>query len=655
MSPLKKSEELATEIITETENNPPEDVQVDARFRGKTEAVKSALRSYAETLPEDLEAAQKSFDDLDEKITTLLADPKCFIIIERTEPVKYRGVHTGGEVDRMKCPLSIQDIRERITENHGGKKYRISIHPATPTGEMKTLTAFPLEIAGEDIPLLLEDETNPQIPGRRGFRFQEQEDPWADSLDPTAVESADPAVILTNHYRSQAKLAGEKMRMKSLQKSVQELEGESGEENSSSEVRDLRSQMEIADRDRRLDERFSSLEGKLSNTGSNDMTVALLKMMENSNQVQAQMRMEMMQQQNSLLTTFMEMNKKTGPEEGFDSQLDRMVKMKSAMEGKGNGKIEEIMFDLLSDKLMGKPSEEDPVSVAVKEGIEALKPVLMELVKKKPALLNTPAVPLSQEEARAAYEGAGRKAAQEIADRLRKQQENMALQNASNRQLDPPSVAPSHLVDPNSPAPSPILKNPAPSPSLSPDYLDDIPPGPHEEGYNRNDGVNFVLSAILQEIDSGDWKSEKGSYVIGDFLDRLDTGLLHSLSLISTGEELDILIRPYAHADLLRRVKDHGSANRAISAWLEQVLVTVKNEVIRGEQQAKSTSTPGGYPTHVAPPVIPSVADPTPAIVPIPTVLNPTPHNIVDPVVQDRDGLVEKNLLDDEENPVRSL
>ena len=640
MSPLKKSEELVSEITSE--DPPSEEVQVDARFRGKTEAVKSALRSYAEDPQREMEEVEKGHEEFDEKITSLLGDPKCFVIIERTEPVKFRGVFTGGEVDRMKCPLSIHDIRERIAENHGGKKYRISIHPATPTGEMKTLTAFPLEMAGEENPTLDQEEFEvPHPRGRRGFQLSESEEGWADNLDPTAVESSDPAVILSNHYRSQAKLAGEKMRMKSLQKSVQELDSEGEEDNSASEVRDLRAQMEISDRDRRLDERFSSLEGKLSNSGSNDLTVALLKMMENGNQVQAQMRMEMMQQQNSLLTTFMEMNKKTGPEEGFDSQLDRMVKMKTAMEGKGTSKIEDIMFDLLSDKLTGKPSDEDPVSVAVKEGIEALKPVLLELVSKKPAIANSPAVPLSQEEARKAYEEAGRKAAQEIAQRLRKQQELQALQNASNRKMDPAPTPPSPVVNPNPPAPIPLPPNPPAQTSPSQGFLEDIPPGPQEPGYDRNNAINFVLAAIIQEIDSGDWKNESGSYVIGDFLDRLDHQLLLTLSQCRTGEDLEHLIGPYSNPDLLKRVKDEGAANRAIGAWLEQVLITVKKEVIQGEQRAQSLFEQENPPL-VSPPINSSVAGEVP----------PNGANPVGPV---QNEVPQKNLIADEDNPVESL
>ncbi len=646
MAPLKsKNEELNTEIFSdpvETE----EDVQVDARFRGKTDAVKTALRSYAEA-PEESETQPEAEinQELDNKLSALLSDPKCFIIIERTQPVRFRGVHTAVEVDRMKCPITLSDIKERIQENHGGKKYRISIHPNSPTGEMRTLSAFPLEIPGEE-PFL--DESAP-LPGgsRMGPRFSEEYGTsWADSLDPTAIDSEDPATILSQHYKGQAKTLADKIRVKTLKRSVRELD-EEDEGGSTDEMQTLRNQMELSERDRRMDDRFSTLEEKLSGSNSsNEMLLAMMKMQEASNQANNQMRNELQQQNMQFITTMMEMNRSKGPEETFDSSLERMVKMKEAMEGKSN-KIEGIMFDLLSDKLNGGSSDEDPVTVAVKEGLSALKPVLMELVSKKPGV--SQAMPLSKEEATRAYQEEGRKAAQEIAQRMIEKQKAMALAN--------PTPPPSSVASP-APSPVPMVAQP---PMQGQEYqinpLDEVPPGPNEDGYTRENGINFVLSAILQEIKSGDWKSEEGSVVIGDFLDRLDRGLLLGLTQVTTGEQLDHLIKPFANPNLVSQVKQKGEENRAISAWLEHVLVSVKNEVIRAEEafSASKVAAPGSTdntpsPTHVDPPAFVS---------PEPTVLNPATNNIVSPSESGRAGETgaykERHLLEDEENPIGTL
>ena len=187
--------------------------------------------------------------------------------------------------------------------------------------------------------------------------------------------------------------------------------------------------------------------------------------------------------------------------------------------------------------------------------------------------------------------------------------------------------------------------------------LDEVPPGPNEDGYTRENGINFVLSAILQEIKSGDWKSEEGSVVIGDFLDRLDRGLLLGLTQVTTGEQLDHLIKPFANPNLVSQVKQKGEENRAISAWLEHVLVSVKNEVIRAEEafSASKVAAPGSTdntpsPTHVDPPAFVS---------PEPTVLNPATNNIASPSESGRAGETgaykERHLLEDEENPIGTL
>jgi len=433
-------------------------------------------------------------------------------------------------------------------------------------------------------------------------------------MDPTALDSGDPAIMLTNHYQGQEKMLAAKMRMRAQEKNLESLKTE-GDREGSEEVRQLRTRLEFQERDRTLDDRFSQLEEKLSHNGSgSDMTAALLKMMENSNQAQAQMRLEMMQQQNSMLTTFMELNRKSGPEESFDSSLDRMIKMKGAMEGKSN-KFEGILMDMLSDKINGGASDDDPVSVAVKEGIEALKPVLMELVSKKPAVAQATGAPISKEEAKKAYEEAGRKAAAEIAQRMRVQHETLAHQNAQAvAQGANPSPLPPVQVAP-APPPPPVT----PHPEYRVDPQVEVPPGPRDPGYDRSEAINFVLSAILDDLDSGEWKNPNESVVVGDFLDRLDPELLHHFSGIRTGEDLDALIRPFADPILVQDVKDRGKVDKAIAIWLERVLVTVKGDVVEREKAAlppqgvpDTPTRPVGTPNRVPPPVMPSVMENAP-------------------------------------------
>ena len=631
MSP-KKSEDLSTEIISENET--PAEVEVDARFKGRQEAVKNAMRSYTEDTEGKNSNGEEAVEEIDEKLIRFLQDPKCMVIIKRIEPTRFQGIPCAEQVDRMECPVSFEDIRTRIEENHGGKKYRISIHPNTPTGEMKTLHAFPLEITGNPDPILYDEEQiDPRSRRPGGFRFPTsatENNEWAELGDPYAIPSQDPAVNMENHYRQTTKMLNDKLQMKRMKNAVEELESETRDD-SSEEIRDLRKQIDERNLEQRLDSRFSSIESKMVSSGNgSDMTIALLQMMENSNQQQAQMRVEMMQQQTNMMQSFMEMNRKNTPSENFDSQLDRVVKMKDAMEGKSSNKIEGIMFDLLSDKLNGGSSDDaDPVTVALKEGIEAIKPVLMELVtKNKPETES-----LSREEAKAAYEEAGRKAARQIAQNMQSQerQERLILQQKAQqkefliaqeeqRRMHEEKQSPKIQGD--------LKETPAPIPPLpkTPHEEEEFPapPRPKEKGYDRNVAVNFVLDGVIDDIESGAWRSEEGSYVIGDFLDCLDSEILLGLTGISTGKQLEELIGPYADRRKLDLIINRGKENKGIEGWLEQVIVTVKNIVLRGEEESETITEKEELdevptvklsvptPTHVASPVAPSLAPPSP-------------------------------------------
>jgi hypothetical protein len=144
-----------------------------------------------------------------------------------------------------------------------------------------------------------------------------------------------------------------------------------------------------------------------------------------------------------------------------------------------------------------------------------------------------------------------------------------------------------------------------------------IPPSPTEPGYDRKAAVNFVIDAIIEDIESGAWRNEEDSYVIGDFLDRLDPEILHDFTNVHNGEELNTLVGPYAEKKKLDFIVSRGKQNKQIEGWIEHILITVKNYVLRGESgiPAQASEAPPRdlhqeIPTPLSPPVNPSLRDP---------------------------------------------
>jgi hypothetical protein len=594
--PLKPDEEMPV----------TPDVDVEARFRGKGAAVKQSMKAWGGATGED---------DTDDELISLLQSPKNMVIVKRTFPTSFNGKKSTGEVQRYDCPISVDDIRENVFENYGGKKFRISIHPSTPTGEMRTLHAFNIENPDEDAPFI---EGSNGEEGNVMSMFGDS-NMSMNALDPYAVPSNDPASVAEQAYRRRAKIAGEKLRMKELEKSVKELEDDG--ETPNAQVEFLQRKLEETERKREMDDKFSALEAKMGGQNSGDtMVIAMMKMMESSNAQQAQARLDQMQQQQQFFQMIVGLQKSNSPDGSFDTQLDRMVKMQGAMGGKSN-KIEEIMIDMLYDKVSGgKPEEDDPIKYAIKEVVPVLKEAFS---KSAPA-----AESLSPEEAKVAYQEAGRKAAVEIAQKMQYQEQHKQQQQQRQAHLqaqthlqsqmklagqqqneagvvdegvvaNPPSgyPQPQHdfptdqgggMVTPPSvptPSPTPDLTQPLPNPPVVEESTElpnpEFPPGPLDPAYDRTKAVGFVIDSIIHEIESGDYLKEDengGSIVIGDFLEWLDGGLLTQLMGVMSIDDLSKLIQPYASKEKVDKIVSAGQANPKIGEWLTGVILTVKAE-----------------------------------------------------------------------------
>lgn len=73
----------------------------------------------------------------------ILNDPQNIVLVKRVAPRDWNGIRCNVEVWRENCPMTMQDIEDELLQNHGGKKYRMSV-VSQVTGE--TLAAKRIDI-----------------------------------------------------------------------------------------------------------------------------------------------------------------------------------------------------------------------------------------------------------------------------------------------------------------------------------------------------------------------------------------------------------------------------------------------------------------------------------------------------------------------------
>ncbi len=583
-SSVKKDSDSIVSVVDEevdvespVEEKESEVVEVDARFKGSGNAVKKAMAQYSVPSEED-DFEEGDSDDGD--ISTHLLNPNLQVIVKRTFPTHFNGVRCMGELARFDCPVSLEDIREEIFTRHGGNKYRVSVHPSTPNGEHKVLSAFTISHPTGAEPILVSDS--------------DEDEDWQESLDPTMVDSNDAMDVLEQTYERKARVTNKKIKAKEMDNALRELESGEGKDSSVGEVHRLQRQVDDLSRRREFDSKLNELESKLVQQKGNapDMMMTVLQMMENNNQQQNQLRLDMMNQQNQM---YQSMIKQTQNKE----------------EASISSKLNTLMFDLLSDKLFGgKPQEEeDPLKFAVKEILPAAKELMGNVLKKEDVAKG---VPMSEGEAQKAYEQAKQEAVAEVTNRLRvemAQRQQLALQQQAQmqsqgqpKQSSPvlPAGTPTAAANtgvgiqpsqsnesvPHSPTPagiaSPVQAVPQQEVALP---REGAPPVPGQEGYDRAVAVNFVLDSLISDIKEG---CPDESFVIDDFLEQLDEEILNKFIDVNSADDLHTLIEPYADKEKINYIKARGEENRKIRSWLTRIVTTVQDVYLDQKEGAES-------------------------------------------------------------------
>lgn len=566
--------------------------QVSVAVKGNPEEVSEAMKNMQGS--SDFPKKDEN-ENQDELIQELLADPQNKIIVKRIFPRKFEGQNCAREVGEFECPVDMNDIRNEIFETCGGKKFRVSIHPATPTGRNKILNAFMIENPDQDEPILAD------------------EDDEMTEIDPYSFPDDDPERATEELLKRRVKYLQSKMQMTQLQETIDELDGKKKPKGE----RD----------DKKEDDRFAKLEHQMMvdqlKRGFESQIADLRRTIEDSAKPKTDPMLSMilakMMEQNATLLTAIVSNKS----HGIDDDLERFGKIANIMNvGQSrSGIIEGALEDVLLSKLRGDKSgdDEDPMMFAIRE----LVPVLKDIATKEKSKSGDD---LTKEEKEKIYKEAGRKAAEELAMKMQEQR-RLQLENAQRQisetqaggtsssvpipKVVPPAADPVLNPTPDRfqdeepetemPGPEPLIQVPdqgngdplalAPNEEESEgEEMEDLPAAPGKEGYDRKISVNFVLDSLIQEIEDGiPFQEGSESEAVADFLDLLDNELLDEIANITQEEELEILVKEWGEIEKIETLRKMGDQNQIIKIYLRRVLVTVQEEHVREMMQKANT------------------------------------------------------------------
>lgn len=607
--PRKKQDEEGGEQAQE----PGKGAKMDVRVQGTPEQTRAAIETLTEPEsapgqpPESDEEAREEQSreerDRDRKIEKLLADPKNIVVVRRVIPRKWNGVECAGEVTRYECPASIDDIAREVFGRFGGRKFKLGIHAASSAGTGRMIDAVVIENPETDEPL---------NDGERYERYDPTAVPVGDprarqfgiNFDPTAMESTDPMVVTEEALKQQAKMLKQRLTVHQLRQSMadlqQDIDGNGrgrarGDEEGKAEIAALQNQIAESQLRAQFTEKIGEVNRAVEKMAESlaapkeDKTLPLFMQMISTAQQQAQQQFAtmvglMMQQaqksQETMTALVTEMVKRPNPEEKFDTMLERLGQMKAVLGGDADKskRIEDLMYDLALDRIgggAGPGDEGDVLKLAIKE----LAPILKNIVESKTA--EKPGI--GREERQALYQAAAREVAGELVARQRLAQAQAQAQLPMVQHPQPPPPVP--------PPPPPPVPVPTPPPPVNPQPQEseqgeeeevDVPPGPQSPAYDRKTNVNFILDAVIGEVeDRVPFDNPDESFVVGDCLDLLDEELLTSLLRVTDGSGLEVWLALHGDAQKIAAIKKAGDAYPVVRSWLTRIVVTVQGEFQR--------------------------------------------------------------------------
>jgi hypothetical protein len=645
------------DVGTATEPGAPEQpAQVELKIKGSDRSARAAAKRFGGEPPSPVLETPGNDPEPpgEDPVSMLLSDGRNMVLVTRQKPRTVEAPN-GQEVPTnvripgsYTCPTSKAEIEELVFAQHGGSKYKCTIHPDTSEGANKILGHFTIEHSDPKCPPFIDGvtinlpEPDPEIPT---------------GGDPTLRETDNLVEVKARLQRrlDRAETMKEIKQMEKLTRDAErDLENDGrppapiapvGESEEVKKLREENAKLTAALSEKKVNDRFDKLETSIAalaqsvtalatakpavKEGEDAFTKFLLKKMDSDDVRFGDLTKALTAKQAPVAAP---------PAEDFDKMLDRFGKMKTTFGSKDSrvSELEDKLIDASIDRLMdngdGAPAEEED---AFKFALKQMTPVLKSYVEKKVGQKEEETgEPATKEDLKKAYEDAGRKAAQEIAEKW--QREGLvvrapidpatgrpALPAAGKKGIPPRHVKPGDRpgtvtsvretaqgrvktvhVEPadlsekaKTSAGTAIAEAP-PSSAAEPKKEDvsvkyttlpglgeggaplkvELPAQPGDMRYDRKYAVNFVLDSVRSEILQGmPTKSPDESVVVGDALELLDDEILGEISKVETGDDLEKALGPWSDPAKIAAIKEAGSKDEATKSWLRRIFITISD------------------------------------------------------------------------------
>ncbi len=638
----------AEEPQAETAIATEEPAQVQLTIKGSDKSAREAAKRFGEgaarsALPVIPNTSSEGEPEDPDPIGALLSDGKNMVIVTRQRPRTVQGPDGQEHATNVRipgrytCPTSQAEIEELVFDQHGGSKYKCTIHPDTAGGENKILGHFTIEHPDSKCPPYISGVTT-DLPE------PEIEDSIPTRGDPTLRET-DPLVKMRETLQRRLERAQMRREIEELEAQVEEIEGKKPSAAptapaESEEIRKLREEnaklaAQLAEK--KVNDRFDRIEGlvgdlakviasKPAEKSGEDPTLRFIieKMKSDDTRID---------KLTSALTAKQAPVSPAEAGDGLDKMLDRLQKLQ-ALTGTGpnksSGRLSELesrLIDMSWKKLTGGGDDEDgdvdpeDMESVAKLAIKQFAPIAKTFVEKKldQASTENGGAPLSKEQIQRIYAEASEAATKKIQDDLSAQGLRLAattdgkivaLPSPSKKPAAVPPrqapqkveerktqdgtvkivrVQPENLSGSKKPAataaPSPekavegeeeIVQ--AEFPGLGPNggvLKVEIPPAPGSVKYDRKRNVDFILDSIRSEIlQRIPNERPDDSFVIGDAMELLDAEILEKISKVETGEQMEAILSEFGDPVKINEIKEAGK-DEPVKVWLRRIVMSM--------------------------------------------------------------------------------
>ena len=566
----------ATETLPE-ETQPEESAQVQLTIKGSDKSARAAARRFGEGMSKPTPPPTIPSNDAEEPpvdpIAALLSDGKNMVLVTRQKPRTIQGPDGADHATNVRipgaytCPTSKAEIEELVFQQHGGSKYKCTIHPDTTDGANKILGHFTIEHPDPKCPPFIDGVTVNLPPSEPDT----QEIPTRG--DPTLRET-DPLAQMRASLQRRLERVQMKKEIEELEGQINELEGKNKEttmpptSTESAEVQKLREEnakLAALLAEKKVNDRFDKLETSLADLAVAIKTGASAKPAVATEESFMMQMLKQTQQHSKDMIELMKASARPAPSNDgdMDKMLDRLQKLQ-AITGGGPGKgtrglssLEERLIDMSFDRLTNGGGGEDDVEDvedAVKLAIKQFAPIAKTYVEKKmdQQTQESGGAPLPKDQIQRIYAEAAQAAAKKVQDDLALQGLQLSqtqdgrlialpAAKTSGKPTVPPrsagtkvvsetrtaggvvkkvSIQPDDLTGRPKPAPAAEAPEHPPAaepkgesvpkcgvfPMLGPNGTElkiEFPVRPGDIKYNRGYSVNFILDGIRSEIRQG--------------------------------------------------------------------------------------------------------------------------------------------------------